>query len=480
MVKRTRSNVLPGQAGPAGASASSSTGVPTWKYVIILVLGVLVGRATKHLAATVGADPAAHLTGAAAGAGVRSDAALRRQQQTWLMTQQHARASQKDTTRAVDRATKALREENARLQKEAALLRREHNAQAKELREDAAQLTSVSQALAQASAVAAEASAEKEAAEQALEEAGAEKAELQAELRQAEDVALSAATDAAQLEEKIDAKAAEQRYASSLAAARPTDTAVCDKKLSEVDCGFPGITPGQCAARDGCCWDDTSPNKWCYRASAGPAVNVTAAGYPRDRTAYLVTPDELSAATTKSIALLKGLGFRVRLVKGPGAAQYGNNPVVANKFAHMAAYELIAKGKAPWGYVFETDIALAGPVKLPDLKAGEGLDTRFVYLGVCLVNAYLTPKQLSSKRACGGTNCLQAYAISKAGAAEVLKLARYHTKAHAMGWVVSLWCRKQRGGFPVLGYQFVSPQFAGHRGFFFHEVGDGRSWQAGR
>mmetsp|Transcript_10437 Transcript_10437/g.16314 ORF Transcript_10437/g.16314 Transcript_10437/m.16314 type:complete len:201 (+) Transcript_10437:303-905(+) len=36
---------------------------------------------------------------------------------------------------------------------------------------------------------------------------------------------------------------------------------------SKVDCGFPGIKREECEKR-GCCFDDTSPNKWCYpRAS---------------------------------------------------------------------------------------------------------------------------------------------------------------------------------------------------------------------
>ncbi len=52
---------------------------------------------------------------------------------------------------------------------------------------------------------------------------------------------------------------------------------------------------------------------------------------------------------------------------------------------------LIADAEEPWGYVFETDIALTAPeLKLPDLEAGEALDERFVYLGVCLVNAMVS------------------------------------------------------------------------------------------
>lgn len=166
------------------------------------------------------------------------------------------------------------------------------------------------------------------------------------------------------------------------------------------------------------------------------------------RTAYLITVNSTSPRTRRTVGILEGVGFDVRLAF---ALANRRDKVVSNKLAQLLIYEQILAGPDAWGYVFEDDVMLVGESRerfedkvhftvagnLPALEA-EGLPV--VYLGICnpgspypepvfhtsgvplfhSYNASEVPPR--PNRYCG--RCAHAYGVSRAGARLLLEYSR--------------------------------------------------------
>ena len=180
------------------------------------------------------------------------------------------------------------------------------------------------------------------------------------------------------------------------------------------------------------------------------------------RVAHIISLDESRPRAQQTQRVLRDMGFETTMVKPKYFGHTRKDKTLSNKFAMIDAVEQIAKGKQPWGYVFEDDIYQheASTLQLRDIIQAEESSKHFIYLGVC------TAREAVSFM-CG--RCAHAMGFSRDGAEEILNFVQNLHPTLVTGnspvdeeyfdVIVEGWC-KLKGGFRVVGPLF--PSSRGH------------------
>ena len=180
------------------------------------------------------------------------------------------------------------------------------------------------------------------------------------------------------------------------------------------------------------------------------------------RLAHIISLDESRPRAKQTLKVLRDMGFETTIVKPKYVGHTRKDQTLSNKFAMIDAVEQIAKGKQPWGYVFEDDIYQheASNMQLRDFIEAEKNSKNFMYLGVCTAGEAVSFM-------CG--RCAHAMGFSRGGAEEILSFARKFSPTLATGKspvdeeyfdvIVEGWCAS-KGGFRVVGPLF--PSSRGH------------------